>query len=244
MSIELKRNIKMKLDIPEFKCDGSLGEHLEKYEMLNFLNGFKFTGLIGKPASGKTSLLISFLTGKKNKRVFRKVFNNVILVMPSHSRNSLKKNPFEKHNQDKMFDDLNLNTISIIYQQLEQSSSENETTLLILDDVGASLKNHSILNTLQKIIFNRRHLKVNIFVMLQNFTSAPLSIRKLYNNVIIFKPSKKEFETLFDELFEDKKEKVMEIMRYAYQNPHDYLFLSVDTQRIFKDFDELILDDE
>ena len=244
MSIELKVNKKMNLQIPEFTCDGSLAPHLDEYEMLKCLNGFRFTGLIGKPGSGKTSLMMSLLTGKKEKRVFRKVFNHVILVMPTHSRNSLKKNIFEKHNPEKMFDDLNLNSISQIYDQLTKASDEKETTLLILDDVGASLKNFSILNTLQKIIYNRRHLKVSIFVLLQNFTSIPLSVRKLFNNVIMFKPAKKEFETLFDELFEQHKDKTLDIMKFAFQKPHDYLFLNVDNQRMFKDFDEIILDDE
>ena len=60
--------------------------------MLKNLNGFKFTAIIGKPGSGKTSLITAFLTGKKDKKVFRKVFNNIFLVMPRSSRESMKKN--------------------------------------------------------------------------------------------------------------------------------------------------------
>ena len=36
-----------------------------------------------------------------------------------------------------------------------------------------------------------------------------------------------EFENLFDELFEIDKDLAMEIMRYAYQEPHDYLMLNI-----------------
>ena len=39
-NIELKKNIKMKLKTPEFNCDGTLAPHLQKYDMLNHLNGF------------------------------------------------------------------------------------------------------------------------------------------------------------------------------------------------------------
>ena len=41
-----------------------------------------------------------------------------------------------------MFDSLTLETINTIYNKLEESTSEKHTTLLILilDDVGASLK--------------------------------------------------------------------------------------------------------
>jgi hypothetical protein len=85
MSIILKHNKKMNLKIPEFLCDGGVAPHLEKYEMLNNLNVF-FTGMLGRPESGKTSFLVSLLTGKGKDKVFRKVFDNLYLIMPSSSR--------------------------------------------------------------------------------------------------------------------------------------------------------------
>ena len=244
MSIEIKKNKELKLDIPEFICDGSLDENLNKYDMLKNLNGFKFTAIIGKPGSGKTSLITAFLTGKKDKKVFRKVFNNIFLVMPRSSRESMKKNIFKKYHEDKMFDSLTLETINTIYNKLEESTAEKYTTLLILDDVGASLKNNQIQKILRQIIYNRRHLKVHIIMLMQSFLSCPKEIRKLLNNVFLFKPSKVEFENLFDELFEINKDLAMEIMRYSYQEPHDYLMLNIDNQRMFKTFDEIIIHDE
>ena len=87
MSIEIKKNRELILDIPEFNCDNNpFGEHLNKYEMLAHLNSFSFTAIIGKPGSGMTSSLISFLTGKGNKKIFREVFNHIHLVMPKSSR--------------------------------------------------------------------------------------------------------------------------------------------------------------
>jgi len=245
MTLELKINPKPNLSIPEFVCDNNpLGEHLNKYDMLKHLNAFGFTGLIGKPGSGKTSLLISYLTGKKDKKIFRKVFDHILLVMPESSRNSLKKNPFKDHSPDKMFEDLDLETIQTIYDKLLKSSSENEKTFLILDDVGASMKNKDIANILRKIIYNRRHLKVHIFVLLQSFMSVPKEIRKLFTNIIMFKPSKVEFQNLFDELFETKKDLALDIMNFTYDKPHTYLFLNIETQKLYKDFDEIIIPKE
>ena len=80
-----------------------------------------------------------------------------------------------------------------------------------------------------------------IIILVQNFTSMPLSIRKLFTNCVCFKPSKKEFEKLTEELFEMNKDKAIEIMKYVYRDPHDYLVLNVDTQRFYRFFDELIL---
>ena len=242
MRITLKKNKAPKLSVPSFVCDNNpLGEHLNEYDMLSHLNCYGFTCLLGKPGSGKTSIVISWLTGKGKSKVFRKVFDNIILVMPESSRNSLKKNIFEKHDPTKMFEELTIDTINKIYDMLLRNSKEKENTLLILDDVGASLKRNDIQTILKRIIFNRRHLKCHIIVMLQSFTTAPLVIRKLYTNVIMFKPSKKEFETLFEELFETKKDHAIEIMNFVYDKPHQYLFLNVDSQRMYKNFDEVIV---
>ena len=240
MSISLKKNKHIDLKTPEFCCDSGIGEHLNQYDMLKHLNAFTFNGFIGKPGSGKTSLMISMLTGKKDKRIFRKCFNNILLVMPTSSRNSLKKNIFETHPPDKMYDELNLDTITDIYHKLEMFSKEKETTMLILDDVGASLKNTSIQVILRKIIYNRRHLKVSIFILLQSFMSLPKEIRKLFSNIFMFKPSKVEFENLFGELFETKKEMALDIMNFVYKNPHDYLMMNIESQKLYKDFDEII----
>jgi AAA15 family ATPase/GTPase len=239
--LELKENKKLDLTIPEFNCDSNpLGEHLNKYEMLSHFNCFGFTGIIGRPGSGKTSLLVSFLTGKGDKKVFRKVFDHVLLVMPTSSRNSMKKNPFEDHNPDKMYEDLTYESISNIYGKLKASSEANEKTLLILDDIGASLKNTDIQKLFRKIIYNRRHLKVHVFVLLQSYLSVPKEIRKIFTNLIIFKPSKVEFQNLFDELFETKREQAIDVMNITYDKPHEYLFLNVESQKMYKNFDEIL----
>ena len=54
-------------------------------------------------------------------------------------------------------------------------------------------------------------------MLVQSFLSIPREIRKLVNNVIIWKPSKVEFITLFDELFETEKDDAMALMRQKSQ---------------------------
>jgi len=161
--ISIKKNKSLELSIPDFVCDHNpIGEHLNKYDMLGHLNNYGCNAFIGKPGSGKTSLVVSFLKGKKDKKIFRKCFNHILLVMPESSRKSMKKNIFEKHDEDKMFEELDSKTISTIYEKLLESSAEKENTLLILDDVGASLKNAEVQQIMRRIIFNRRHLKCQI----------------------------------------------------------------------------------
>lgn len=242
--LKIKHNKSIKLDIPEFTCDKPLGPHLEKYDMLNQLNGFYFNCICGRPGSGKTSLLISLLTGKKKQKVFRKVFDNIVVVMPSTSRGSLKKNIFENHPEEKLFERLDLSTITSIHNTLQESSKEKEKTLLILDDVGSELKMLDIQQKLRQIIYNRRHLKCTIMILVQSYMSMPLEIRKMLNNIFLYKPSKMEFEKLFEELFETKKQLAYDILKMAYQDKHDWLLLNVVNQRLFKKFDEIIIHED
>jgi len=238
MEIQLKENKKLDLEIPQFICDGLINKKLNKYPMLSHLNHYNFTAFVGKPGSGKTSLMLSFLL---NKKIYKKKYHNVIVVMPSHSRESLKDNPFEKHHKEKLFDELTLDTLININSQIEQSTKINESTLLILDDVGASLKDLQIQKLLKQTIYNRRHLKLSTFMLIQSYMSIPREIRKMISNIIIFKPSKPEFENLLDEVFEMKRDDAIKLLNYVFQDKHDYLFINVESQKLYKNFDQIII---
>ena len=237
-NIEIIKHKKLDLNIPMFTVDGSINDTLNEYEMLSNLNGYRFTCLIGKPGSGKTSLLISWLTSKK---VFKKVFHHVYVVMPASSRNSMKKNPFKNHLPQKMFDELDFPTLNTIYTNLLESSEKKESSIVILDDVGSAIKNNDIQKLLRKVIYNRRHLRVQIIMLLQSYLSVARELRKLVNNVVMFKPSKVESECLFDELFEYTKEDTLNVIKYAFTKNHDFIFLNVDNQKIYKDYNEILL---
>ena len=53
-----------------------------------------FSVIIGKSGSGKTSLLINFLSDRK---IYKRVFDKIILCIPEHSYNNMKK--FESYLQ-------------------------------------------------------------------------------------------------------------------------------------------------
>jgi hypothetical protein len=245
MKIKTIKHEKLDLKIPVFLCDHGFNSNLNDIPMLSHLNNYGFNIISGKSGSGKTSLLISLLTGKGQNRVYRKSFNNVLLVMPEQSRASLKNNIFENHPQSKMFNELNLESISDIYEQLEDAVANDppKNSLLILDDVGASLKRKDVQFLLRKIIYNRRHLRCHIVCLVQSYISLPLEVRKLATNVITFKPSKPEAENLFRELFETKHQMMSEIIKYVFKKHGDYLLLNVDTQKMYKQFDEIVIDD-
>ena len=57
----------------------------------------------------------------------------------------------------------------------------------------------------------------------------------------MWKPSKTELLNLFEELCKTKKDLALDIMHYANEKPHDWLLLNISSQRMFKCFDEIIV---
>jgi hypothetical protein len=82
-------------------------------------------------------------------------------------------------------------------------------------------------------------------LLTQTYKAIPLTIRKLLDiGIIMYKPSKPDIESMFDEMFEYKKEVALEIMKLAFQKPYDSLLIEVVSQRIFAGFSELLLEDK
>jgi len=50
--------------------------------------------------------------------------------------------------------------------------------------------------------------------------------------------------TIYDELIEHKKQYIDEIIKIIFDKKYNYMFVNTDSQRIFKNFDELLIEDE
>jgi len=245
MSIKLKINKNIKLDIPQFNCDSNvLGDHLNEHPLTALLNCYAFTCIIGKPGQGKSSLAIALMTQKEPK-IYKKTHHNMLIMMPQNSINSLKKNPFACLPPENFYNELNEDTIQDVYNKLESNTALDLKTLLFIDDMTADLKRSKFVETiLKRIVFNRRHLKCNIIITSQSYVNMPLDIRKCITNIFMFKPSKKEMEVLFEELIEAKKKSFLDIMKYSFDTNHNFLFINITSQRMFRNFDEMIIDEE
>jgi hypothetical protein len=165
--------------------------------------------------------------------------------MPKNSIASMAKNPFKSVKEEKHFEDLTDENIDKVFRETEGNSARNEKSLIYIDDMTASLKaSYSIQETLKKIVFNRRHNKTNLIITAQSYINIPKDLRKTITNLILFRPSKTEFEDVFRELFESSKEHTQKIMKLAFLKPHSFLFLNVPTQRMFINWDEIIINEE
>jgi hypothetical protein len=66
-------------------------------------------------------------------------------------------------------------------------------------------------------------------------------IRQGLTDLFVFKINKTEMENIFIEHVEQYKEDFMNIMKNVYNEPHNFLYLNTNSQRLFKNWDEIIL---
>ena len=234
MSISIKENEAPKLKHCKMICDVKLHPKLDNYELTSFLNKHSTNLMIGKPGMGKTSLLYSFL---KSKEIFKNTYDKIFLFQPEQSRASMKDKLFDKIPDEQKYDELTIENLN----EVEENLSEHNN-LLIFDDMTAYLKDKTLKKKFRELIYNRRHKHLSIIFLVQSFLSIEKDIRKLFSNLFIFKTSKKEMETIFDELIELPKEYIIPIMKMTYDKPYNYLFINTDSQRLFKNFDEIIIE--
>ena len=235
--LSLKKNEKPELTICKMNCDNGLHKKLDDYDLTRFMNGHHTNLFIGKPRSGKTSLLYSLF---KSKKLFRKVFQKIYLFQPSASRSSMNDNIFSVLPEDQKFDDLTFDNLNQVMEEIKQED-KTTNTCIIFDDMTAYLKNPDIKLLMKELIFNRRHLHVSIFFLVQTYKSIEKDIRKLFSNIFIFKVSKNELETIFEEIVEIDKKFIQPISSLVYDEPYKYLFINLESQRLFKEFDEIII---
>ena len=239
--LRLKENKKPHMTKINFECDDEIHKKLNEYELSKeFLNRSNTTVFIGRQGSGKTSLLINIVKG-----IYKKCFNYIYVVMPHSSRKSLKNNIFDKYlPESQIYEELNEETISDIYNKLKENSENGHRSLIIFDDVQKALKNHSVLLSLKNIIANQRHLKVVNLILVQNYFSLEKSLRELLSNIIMFKLNKTQTQKVFDECVEHAKDKFEQIRDFVYDEPYKWMFINLPTQKIFKEWDEIIFDED
>ena len=216
-------------------CDQSLGDVAPP-----FPNG-AFTMLMSaKPGSGKTTALINLI---ESKAYYRKKYENIYAFIPPNSLASLpKKSLLKKH--DKIYGDLTIDNLEKVLEKCRTASEEEENTLIIIDDFLHALKQHDILQALEFLIMNRRHMRTSMIICAQVFNSLPLILRKSLSHVMLWKiGSGAEQTSVLSECFPGaKKEDAEELLRIAHPDKHSFLFIDLKDGRYYNsDLDELVI---
>lgn len=225
-------------------------------------NGFIWV-LAGSGGSGKTSLMLSMF---KSKNYFRNKFHNIYYICPECSMDSVKEHPFASH--DKVYNDLNVETLDMIYNQLiddkpvekktkkinkktnfdddtiqnsdEYKEPEIEYSCLIIDDFADQLKNKFIQNYLKRFLVKTRHLKCAVIFTLQSYYLFPKLLRKMIHYATIFAPRNiEERISIGNELINLNKDDTLKLFDYVFDKPYNHLSIDTVDNKIYKNFNLL-----
>ena len=242
MSITLKKHQRPDLPVCVMSCDKPLHEKLNKYEMTRTcMNKHHTCAIIGKPGQGKSSLVYSFF---KSKSMLKKCFDTIFYICPANSMGSMSDNIFSKLPEDQIFNELDGDVLDTIIERAKDRE-DGDKIAIIIDDMASQLKNGDVQKALKQIAMNKRHLGIYAtFILSQTWKSVPFEVRRLYDNIIVFKVSPDEMESMFVETLPQYKDYSNAIQKLVYNKPHQYLVINTGSGRLFKLFDEIIINDD
>ena len=61
------------------------------------------------------------------------------------------------------------------------------------------------------------------------------------SDMFIFKIGKAEMENIFEEAIEQHKKAFLTVTNFVYDKPHNFLYINTNSQRMFKNWDEILL---
>ena len=196
-----------------------------------------FLLITAKPRQGKTTLMYSLLTFRKSP-YYRK-FDKVYIFSPSLSTSKvdrLKSIPAEQKHSE-----LTEEVLQKVYDEIE---GQGERVLLICDDVVNDVKkNAGVLNLLNKMMMNRRHIcgqdddgegcGLSMWFTTQVFNKLPRALRATADYHIIFKSTnKKELDTIFDEIILVPRPLFDAMTKYVFDEKFN--FLLIDTNESYE----------
>tara|TARA_R110000803_G_scaffold40122_1_gene86458 strand:+ start:2490 stop:3236 length:747 start_codon:yes stop_codon:yes gene_type:complete len=206
----------------DFSCD-DVDDSIPKPlpQTLNF-----FMLIAGKPASGKTSLILNLIA--KNNRCYNKKFDKIYIFSPSLT--TIKDSPFDDIPEDQIFNSLSVEKLVEVQEEIKDSG---EKILFILDDVVNDMKLKGVQIELTKMLMNRRHLagaggSTAFITTTQVYNKIPAPIRKTATQVVLYSTKNKtEINTIFDELILIPKEDFYSILRYCFDKRHNFIYIDV-----------------
>jgi GTPase SAR1 family protein len=228
----------------KFSVDGALGEHIKA----PFPNQSFFMIICGKAGSGKTSLLMNMISNKGENRIYRKVFDKILLVMPVNSRKSINKNPLDDLPDDQTFNEFSFDVIDKVkeirdeFDELDKKKKRVRHQLLILDDITATLKNIDIQKSLIELATNRRHYKLSIILLVQYIRAVPRPVRFQTTALIFFKPANQLDSKIVEEEYVNlKRDEYNDLTRFVWQDQHDFLYVDKQNETYYKNLQKIII---
>jgi hypothetical protein len=164
--------------------------------------------------------------------------------MPRQSAASIKDNIFENIPEDQIFHELTFDTLCEVKLRIEADAADGHTSCIIIDDFAADLKNKATLKLFKELVYNRRHLRLSMFFLVQTWFSVVKDLRRMWTNIIVFKVSKNEMTNIWSEVVEHDDAFMIPVMKMVFNEPYKFLFINLDSKRLFDCWDEILLEDD
>jgi hypothetical protein len=172
------------------------------------------------------------------------------MVMPPSSRSALDDGKImEQLDSKKVFDELNLDTCDEIQEIIDKTKEEGDEeddgddafTLLILDDVQASLRDKGVDKCLRGWLSNYRHQNLCVVVCVQSYISLSKPCRDLFRCLIQFQtPNSKELSRIHEEWCGGMtSDEFRELFKYVFDKRYNFLFIDRQEQTFCKNFNRL-----
>jgi Cdc6-like AAA superfamily ATPase len=238
-----------------FNTLNNLDKPLTKYLPSPLPNycGFNFV-ISGASGSGKTTLLTSFMSAKKKNGIrqsYRNLFDNILICSSTLGQGkSVSNDVFKTIPSSQKWKSFNNTTMHEIFETLEENRENDETSVLILDDVGSQLrKSAGAEKELVSLLQNRRHMFCSVFILVQKFRDLPMGIRNNMSHFVSFRPKNQlEMEAICSETMPFKKKHWQTIMNYVFNNDNKFSFLMIDMSlkhtnryKYYNGLDEIII---
>ncbi len=240
--VNLKKNTVPKLKIPEMEVDVPIHDKLLNNPLLANIAYSHFLIYYGKPGQGKTSTVIAWLNSSE---IMKNCFHKIFLFMPSQSRNSIKDKFFDKNlPESQIYDELDYESLEKVYNECIDNANKGLFSLIIFDDVQRAFREDPMIEKLfLKIVCNRRHSKISIWALIQNYKKLSPQTRAVITDMIIFNVSKSALQDIFDEHIKLDKKTFSEVQKLCFPTERSFVYLNTNNQKIFSNWDEIIIED-
>jgi len=179
--------------------------------------------LLGKPGSGKTYFLSQFLT---KQEFLGNRFDRILYITPTEISGIVHD---YQVNSNKIFD------AEWLMGKIEECAPWCENLLIVLDDVVSDIPTNQR-NTLQSLLYNRRHVLpkgcISFIFTSQKYTALPLWIRVCVNCFVSFGIPPNEITEVKKELNTGKDSRSLSML-YRDLKRHSFLLFNLETGKAF-----------
>jgi energy-coupling factor transporter ATP-binding protein EcfA2 len=202
--------------------------------------------IVGHSGSGKSSLLYSLLKKGKNSNGiytgYAGVFENILVCSPSMS--SFNDDIFADLDESKKHTVFDESFINFVDDFTEVNAELGFNTLVVLDDVGSSLRtNIRMEKAFSSILQKRRQKRLSTIILVQKYKDVQTAVRSNISHCAIFRSvNTLEEESITNELVHLPKDVIKRFYQFVYDARYTFLFIDLSLSvsplfRYFKNFD-------